>query len=375
MSTIQKGKQRTEVPFRVDIVGSFLRPETIKRARVQYQNNEISADELRKVEDTEIARVVKKQKAVGLKGVTDGEFRRSWWHLDFMWGLEGVTKKVSPVGYLFNGVETRAETAELSGKIRGTNHPMIADYRQLVSIAGNDVVARQTIPSPAQFLAELQRNQKTTVAVYDKQDELVADIAAAYREVIRDFYEAGCRNLQLDDCTWGMLCDKGYWEARQKEGVDVNEIAKLYAFVNNEAIKDHPADMVITMHVCRGNYASTWAASGGYEPIAEVLFGTVDVDGFYLEFDTDRAGDFAPLRFIKDQQVVLGLFSSKSGELENKEEIIGRIKEASQYVDINQLCLSPQCGFASTEEGNHLTDQQQWDKLQFIKEIADEIWQ
>lgn len=216
MSTIQKGNQRTEVPFRVDIVGSFLRPETIKRARVQYQNNEISADELRKVEDTEITRVVKRQKAVGLKGVTDGEFRRSWWHLDFMWGIEGVTKKVSPVGYLFNGVETRAETAELSGKIRGTNHPMIADYRQLVSIAGNDVVARQTIPSPAQFLAELQRNQKTTVAVYNNQDELVADIAAAYREVIRDFYEAGCRNLQLDDCTWGMLCDKGYWEARQK---------------------------------------------------------------------------------------------------------------------------------------------------------------
>lgn len=375
MSTIQKGKQRTEVPFRVDIVGSFLRPETIKRARVQFQNNEISADELRKVEDTEIARVVKKQKAVGLKGVTDGEFRRSWWHLDFMWGLEGVEKKVSKEGYLFNGVETRAETAVLSGKIRGTNHPMIADYKELVAIAGKDVVARQTIPAPAQFLAELQRNQESTAAVYKSQDELVADIATAYQQVIRDFYEAGCRNLQLDDCTWGMLCDKGYWEARQKEGVNVNEIAKLYAYVNNEAIKNHPADMAITMHVCRGNYASTWAASGGYEPIAEVLFGTVDVDGFYLEFDTDRAGDFAPLRFIKDQQVVLGLFSSKTGELENKEEIVERIKEASQYVDINQLCLSPQCGFASTEEGNHLTDQQQWDKLQFIKEIADEIWQ
>ncbi|ASA21432.1 5-methyltetrahydropteroyltriglutamate--homocysteine S-methyltransferase [Paenibacillus donghaensis] len=243
--------------------------------------------------------------------------------------------------------------------------------------AGEAALPRQTIPSPAQFLSELQRgeNKQTTEAVYSSQDELVADIAAAYRDAIQAFYELGCRNLQLDDCTWGMLCDKGYWEYRQKEGVDVNEIAKLYAHINNEAIKDHPADMVITMHVCRGNFHSTWAASGGYEPIAEVLFGTVDVDGLYLEFDTDRAGGFAPLRFIKDQQVVLGLFSSKTGELENKEEILKRIAEAAEYVDINRLSISPQCGFASTEEGNILTEEQQWAKLRFIKEIADGVWQ
>nr|WP_256555317.1 5-methyltetrahydropteroyltriglutamate--homocysteine methyltransferase [Paenibacillus mendelii] len=243
-------------------------------------------------------------------------------------------------------------------------------------VAGNDVIARQTIPAPAQFLAELQRaeNKASTEAYYSSTDELVTDITKAYKAAILAFYEAGCRSLQLDDCTWGMLCDKNYWEARQQEGVQVTDIAQLYARVNQEAIADLPDDLILTTHVCRGNYHSTWASSGGYEPVADTLFGIDNIDGYYLEFDTDRAGDFAPLSALKDQQVVLGLFSSKTGELGDKQVIIDRIKEAAQVVDINHICLSPQCGFASTEEGDLLTEEQQWSKLVFIKEIADEIW-
>lgn len=373
---IENAKSRTVTPFRYDTVGSFLRPTTIKQARAQYQNNEISADELKRIEDNEIIKLVEKQKAVGLKAVTDGEFRRSWWHLDFMWGLDGVEKAVIDKGYQFQGMETRAETARLTGKIGFSAHPFVEHFKFLKQAAGDDAVARQTIPAPAQFLAELQRgeNKASTDAYYSSIDDLVADIAGAYNAAIHAFYDAGCRSLQLDDCTWGMLCDKNYWEARQQDGVDVAEIAKLFARVNQEAIADIPSDLVITTHVCRGNYHSAWASSGGYEPVAETLFGIEHVDGYYLEFDTDRAGDFAPLRFLKDQQVVLGLLSSKTGELEDKLTIIDRIKEAAQYVDINRICLSPQCGFASTEEGNILTEEQQWNKLALIKEISEEIW-
>ncbi|WP_271812794.1 5-methyltetrahydropteroyltriglutamate--homocysteine S-methyltransferase [Clostridium beijerinckii] len=372
----KNAKQRSVAPFRADIVGSFLRPEVIKEARAKFQNQEILSSELRRIEDEEIIKLVKKQKELGLKAVTDGEFRRSWWHLDFMWGLDGVEKRVLEAGYKFNGLETRAETATLTGKIDFSNHPMLEHYKFLRSISGDDIVARQTIPAPAQFLAELQRgeNKEITESIYKNIDELILDIANAYKKAIKAFYNEGCRNLQLDDCTWGMLCDKKYWEARQQEGVDTNDIAKLYAKVNNLAIEDHPEDLVITMHVCRGNYNSTWAGSGGYEPVAEILFGTVNVDGFYLEYDTDRAGDFSPLRFIKNQQVVLGLISSKTGILENKEEVKERIREATKYVDINQVCLSPQCGFASTEEGNILTEEEQWNKIKLVREISEEIW-
>jgi methionine synthase II (cobalamin-independent) len=372
----KNAKQRTIAPFRADIVGSFLRPQAIKEARGKFKNNEISEEDLNKLENEEIVKLVKKQKELGLKAVTDGEFRRSWWHLDFMWGLDGVEKRILENGYSFHGVESRAETAVLTGKIGFSNHPMVEHYKFLKSIAGDDVIARQTIPAPARFLTELQKgdNKVITDSIYSNIDELVSDIAAAYKSAIKAFYDAGCRNLQLDDTTWGFLCDKTYLEARQEHEINIDETAKLYARVNNEAIKDHPEDMIITMHVCRGNFRSTWAASGGYETIAETLFGSVNVDAFYLEYDTDRAGDFTPLKFVKDQQVVLGLISSKIGKLENKDDIIKRIKEATQYVNINQLCLSPQCGFASTEEGNTLTEEQQWNKIRLVKEISDEIW-
>lgn len=369
--------KRTTAPYRYDIVGSFLRSDTLKAARAQFSMNKISAEELRVIEDEEIRHLVAKQKEVGLAAVTDGELRRSWWHLDFMWGLDGVEKALVERGYLFQGEETRAETARLSGKIGCSVHPFLADFKFLQDAAGPDVVARQTIPAPAQFLAELYRpeNRAATEAFYAGTEELVADIAAAYRQAILGFYAAGCRNIQLDDCTWGMCCDKHYWEARQREGADVAATTKLYARVNQLSIADLPADLAVTTHVCRGNYHSTWASSGGYEPVAETLFGIEGYAGFYLEFDTERAGDFAPLRFLKSgQQVVLGLFSSKTGELEDKQTILARIQEATQYVDLSQICLSPQCGFASTEEGNILTEEEQWAKLRLIKEIADEIW-
>lgn len=374
--TFKNTVKRSNPPFRAEIVGSFLRTQSTKDARIKFQSGEISEEDLHKTEDEEIRKLVEQQKKVGLKAVTDGEFRRSWWHLDFMWGLDGVKKRIIEKGYEFKDLETRAETVELTGKIDSRRHPMVEHYKFLKSIAGDDVIARQTIPAPAQFLAELQRgdNKSITESIYKNVEDLVSDIALAYRKVIKQFYSVGCRNIQFDDCTWGMLCDTTYWEARQQQGIDVNEVAKLYALVNNEAIKDHPKDMIITMHVCRGNYNSNWASSGGYEPIAKVLFGTVNVDAFYLEYDTERAGGFEPLRFIKDQMVVLGLITSKNPKLEDKEVIKARIKEASKYVDINKLCLSPQCGFASTEEGNTLTEVEQWNKICLVKEIANEVW-
>lgn len=377
MVQINNSKKRVITPFRYDVVGSYLRPETLKEARLKFLKCEISAKDLEQIENIEITKLIEKQKEVGLKAITDGEFRRSWWHLDFMWVLNGVEKVAIDKGYQFHGLETRGETAQLSGKITGENHPFIKDFKFIQQFVEDGIVARQTIPAPAQFLAELQRgeNQKITDKFYDNIDDLVNDIAKAYQTVIKDLYDAGCRSLQLDDCTWGMFCDKKYWEARQNADTELNELADLYVKVNNLSIENHPSDMVITTHVCRGNYNSTWASSGGYEAIAEVLFGTENVDGFYLEFDTERAGDFSPLRFLADgKQAVLGIISSKIGELEDKTTIINRINEATQYVNINNICISPQCGFASTEEGNILTEEQQWNKIRLLKEIADEIW-
>ncbi|OWR32405.1 5-methyltetrahydropteroyltriglutamate--homocysteine methyltransferase [Saccharibacillus sp. O23] len=379
MSTIfEQAIQRDTVPFRHDIVGSFLRPQAIKEARARFAAGEIDAAQLRKVEDEEITKLVAKQKEVGLQGVTDGEFRRSWWHLDFFWGLGGVGKKSSDSGYLFHGVESRAETALLTGKVgEGADHPMVEDFKFLKSVAGDDVVARQTIPAPAQLLFELFRgdNIKTVHEFYPNVQDLYADVATAYRDAILAFYEAGCRNIQLDDCTWGALSDRQFRAMQEEAGGNIDEMAKGFLLVNNLAIENLPADLVVTTHVCRGNFKSTYAGEGGgYDPIAEILFGGSNVSAFYLEYDSDRAGGFEPLRYVKNQQVVLGLFSSKFGELEDKAQILKRIEEAARYVDINQLCVSPQCGFASTEEGNILTEEQQWAKLRFVKEVADEVW-
>ncbi|MCW3793270.1 5-methyltetrahydropteroyltriglutamate--homocysteine S-methyltransferase [Paenibacillus sp. LS1] len=378
MSIQTEPKQRTVTPFRYDIVGSFLRPSALKDARLKYQNGEITAEQLNEVENAEIVKLVQKQKEVGLQAVTDGEFRRSWWHLDFFWGLDGVERTIIDEGYRFNGATSRPETARLTGKISYSSHPFVAHYAFLKAAAGEDVVARQSIPAAAQFLFELDRaeNKESTQAIYPNRQELLSDIAGAYKASILAFYEAGCRSIQIDDCTWGALCDQQFIAVMEQIGVNVEEYANELAKLNEEVVSGLPEDLVVTTHVCRGNYVSTFAGvGGGYEPIAQTLLSIDNYSGFYLEFDTERAGDFKPLRFLKDnQQVVLGLFSSKFGELENKEDILKRIEEAKQYVDLDRICLSPQCGFASTEEGNHLTEEQQWRKLAFIKEIAEELW-
>ncbi|MEO3946393.1 5-methyltetrahydropteroyltriglutamate--homocysteine S-methyltransferase [Gorillibacterium sp. CAU 1737] len=367
-----------KAPFRYDVVGSYLRPQALKEAREAFTAGNLSQDELTKIEDTEIRKLVEKQKKIGLKAITDGEFRRSYWHLDFFWGFEGIEHVLMDRGYLFHGEETRADSARLSGKIRvGSEHPFLAHYRFLKEAAGDDVLAKQTIPAPAQLLAELVRdvNAKEVERLYPDREELYRDIAAAYRSVILSFYEAGCRNVQLDDCTWGMLCDESFWSAMAGEGYDPAQLQTLYLRLNNDAIADLPEDLVVTTHVCRGNYHSTWATSGGYQPVAETLLGKENVSAYFLEYDTDRAGDFTPLAKVSgDKQVVLGLISSKTGELESKEQIIARIKEAEQYVPADRLCLSPQCGFASTEEGNILTEEEQWKKIALVKEIAEEVW-
>ncbi|NOU78272.1 5-methyltetrahydropteroyltriglutamate--homocysteine S-methyltransferase [Paenibacillus sp. LMG 31459] len=378
MRTQTEPLKRTTTPFRYDIVGSFLRPAALKDARLQYKNGEITASQLTEVENAEIVKLVQKQKEVGLQAVTDGEFRRSWWHLDFFWGFDGVARTIIDQGYNFNGAESRPETARLTGKIGYSGHPFVAHYAFLKGIAGDDVVARQSIPAAAQFLFELDRaeNKESTSALYPDRRELVADIAKAYRAAILDIYAAGCRSIQIDDCTWGALCDEQFVAVMEQIGVNVAEYANEFAELNKAVAAGLPEDLIVTTHVCRGNYVSTYAGvGGGYEPIVQTLLGIDNYSGYYLEFDTERAGDFKPLRFLKDnQQVVLGVFSSKFGELESKEDILKRIEEAKQYVDLNRICLSPQCGFASTEEGNHLTEEQQWRKLAFIKEIADEIW-
>ena len=380
-------------PFRADVVGSYLRPDYLTEARTKFARGEINQQALTKIENKAITDLVHKQKAAGLHVITDGEFRRSWWHLDFMWGLNGVEKASLKEGYKFQGIESRPETARLTGKISGKNHPFIEHFRFLLQFADNNVIPRITIPAPAQFFKELYRpeNKAVTESIYTSQKDLIEDIAKAYQTFIAEVYALGCRNLQLDDCTWGMMVDSKYNNAgvaEQKSQCNCNcssnttvitqsveDLAEIFVQMNNAAIEGAPEDLILTTHVCRGNYRSTWAASGGYQPVAAYLFGRENVHAYYLEFDSERAGDFSPLAEVSgDKQVVLGLISSKTSELEDKQTIINRIKEASQYLPLSRLCLSTQCGFASTEEGNELTEEQQWAKIALVTEVAKEVW-
>lgn len=374
--TVNNAVKRKTAPFRFDNVGSFLRPAKLKAAREAHEEGSITASELKNVEDIAIKELIGKQKELGLKAITDGEFRRSWWHLDFMWGLEGIEKIDIDEGYRFQGVETRAETARLTGKLGGANHPFIEHFKFVQQFADDEIIARQTIPAPAQFLAELQRpdNKEATDRFYPNEEALIDDIAAAYQTFIQELYAAGCRNLQLDDCTWGMIVDEEFWKNMNAD-FTVEDLSRKYVELNNKAIAGSPEDLVITTHVCRGNYRSAWASSGAYDAVSDVLFGEENVEGYYLEFDTERAGGFESLSKVSgDKVVVLGLFSSKLPELEDKEEIKGRIEEAAKYIDKDRLCISPQCGFASTEEGNNLTEQEQWNKLRLVKEVAEEVF-
>jgi len=370
----------TNAPFRCDIVGSFLRPDVLKQARADFNAGIIDAAQLKTVEDVSIRDLVAKQKAAGLKVVTDGEFRRSYWHLDFMWGLQGIERRTSREGYMFHDEETTADTAVVTGSISGENHPFVEHFKFVQALAGDDHVARQTIPAPIQTFSEVTLDrcdgqQESLRGVYATDEELADAIAAAYRQVIADLYAAGCRNIQFDDCTWGIYCDTDFVAKTGMQAVDIQKVSELGVALNNAAIEGAPEDLVINTHVCRGNYHSTYAFEGGYDPVAPYLFAHENVDAFYLEFDTPRAGGFEPLAHVAEgKKVVLGLITSKQPGLEDKEVVKARIKEASKYVPLENLYLSPQCGFASCEIGNKLTEEEQWAKIALIQEIAAEVW-
>ena len=367
-----------KAPFRLDHVGSFLRPERLKEARAKFNDGEITAEELELVENEKIIALIEKEKELGLKSVTDGEFRRAFWHLDFLENLDGVELvEVDHFSVQFKDKDVKPKTLRIVGKVDfSENHPFVKHFKFLKEHAG-DTPVKLTIPSPSMLHLITQVREKNYVPIERYKDNealFYDDVVEAYRKALQCFYDLGCRNIQLDDTSWGEFCALDKREAYEARGFDLEKIARDYVDVLNRVIEWKPEDLVVNMHICRGNFRSTWFSSGGYEPVAKTLFGHCRVDGFFLEYDSDRAGDFTPLRYIKDQKVVLGLITSKSGDLEDKGEVIARIKEASQYVPLEQLCLSPQCGFSSTEEGNILTIEAQWDKLKLIDEIVHEVW-
>ena len=362
---------RIKPPFRADEVGSLLRSDAIKEARTKHAKGELDALGLKVVEDREIKRALRKQEEVGLKLATDGEFRRSWWHFDFFRGFKGV-EMISAPPIKFHGVETKAEAIKITGKVDFAGHPHIEHFKFLK--AHCNVTPKMTIPAPSTFHFRQGRAMVSREA-YPDLDNYFADIATAWGKAIRAFYDSGCRYLQLDDTAWAMICDPSERQHSRERGDDPDSLPAIYAQVTNKVLEAKPADMTITMHSCRGNFRSTWIAQGGYEFVAEHLFST-RLDGYFLEYDSDRAGGFEPLRFFPKggKQLVLGLVTSKSGRLEGKDDIKRRVDEATKYVPLEQLCLSPQCGFASTEEGNVLAEEEQWAKLRMIVELADEVW-
>lgn len=367
MSTIK-------TPFKYDFVGSFLRPQEVKDAKENYKNEKIDKNEYDKIINNAITNLVAKQKELGYHAITDGEFRRTFWHLDFMWGFDGVEHKATGNGVPFNGELAVLDDTYLVGKFKAKAHPFVEYFKFLKQFEDENTVAKYTIPAPAQTYLQftVPGNIELTRKFYATDDELIEDIAAGYRDVIAQFYEAGCRNLQLDDCSWGSALTEG--------GTDIFDItAEEYKNrllkINNLALEGKPEDMVITSHICRGNYHSTYFSSGAYDPVADWVFAQENVDALFLEYDDERSGGFEPLAKVSDDKiVVLGLITTKSPKLENKEEVIARINEAAKYVPLERLCLSPQCGFASCEVGNKITEEEQWAKLRLVKEIAEEVW-
>jgi 5-methyltetrahydropteroyltriglutamate--homocysteine methyltransferase len=367
-----------QTPFRYDFVGSFLRPEKLKKARRQFNEGKIDAAALKKVEDEAITELVSKIKELGYHVITDGEFRRATWHLDFMWGFDGIGHTPTKTGLPFHGEAAMVDDTYIVGKIGLTGeHPFVDHFRFVKALEDENTVAKQTIPSPAQFLAQFTMpfNRGCTEKHYPNEQELVNDIVAAYGKVIDDLYAAGCRNLQLDDCTWGMFADKiGHTlYGTTREGIV--EFQKAHKDINDKVIANAPKDMIINTHVCRGNFHSTYASEGAYDSVADILFGEENVNAYFLEFDDERSGGFAPLAKVSgEKKVVLGLITTKSPVLEDKQLVIDRIHDAAKYIPLERLYLSPQCGFASCEIGNKLTEEEQWAKLRLVKEVAEEVW-
>ena len=367
--------QRSKPPFRADHVGSLLRTAALKEARDKRARGEIAAEALEVVEDREIEDVIRKQEAIGLKAVTDGEYRRTSWSHDFFERLQGVESYIGERKIKFNaqGPQPRSVLLRVVGKLGGyTPHPMVEHFKFLRAHA--KAMPKMTIPSPSSLHFRYGRDA-VPEAIYPAMEDFYRDLGLSYRNVVRAFADAGCRYLQLDEVNLAYLCDPSLRKVISNRGEDPATLPAIYAGLINAAISDIPPDMTITMHLCRGNFRSSFVASGGYEPVAEVLFNSINVHGYFMEYDSDRAGGFEPLRFVpKGKTVVLGLVTSKSGKLESRDEIKRRIEQAAKHVALDQLCLSPQCGFASTEEGNVLSADEQWAKLAMIVEIAEEVW-
>ncbi len=365
-------------PYKYDVVGSFLRPKKLKDARLAFEAKTISAEELKKVEDECIEELIKKEKEAGLHVITDGEFRRATWHLDFMWGFDGVGHSKTETGLPFHGEAAMIDDTYITGKVGVSGeHPFVDHFRFVKQFEDENTIAKQTIPAPAQFLEQmvLPFALPNTSKYYPDTEELVQDIANGYKVVIKQLYDAGCRNIQFDDCSWGMLVDEKAPLFFQTDEEGLKKVQELFLRINNLAIEGKPEDLTINTHVCRGNFHSTYASAGAYDAVAETLFAKENVYAYFLEFDDERSGGFEPLKAVTpDKKVVLGLVTTKSPKLEDKEAVIARIKEASKYVPLENLCLSPQCGFASCEIGNKLTEEEQWAKVKLVKEIAEEVW-
>ena len=366
-----------QTPYRYDFVGSFLRPQEVKQAKADYSEGKITKEECDAIVDKAVTEVVAKQKELGFHIITDGEFRRTYWHLDFMWGFEGVGHEQTGAGVQFNAEMAAVEDTYLTGKVKAKAHPFVEGFKFLKQFEDENTVAKYTIPAPAQMFQQMivPANFENTRKYYATNEELIQDIGKAYQEVIKQFYEAGCRNLQLDDCTWGAIVGDAAKQRYKSLGQDLDEVKGQLLEVNNLALEGKPEDMVITSHICRGNYHSTFFTSGPYDSVADYVFAKENVDALFLEYDDARSGGFAPLAKVsEDKKVVLGLITTKSPELEDKETVIKRIHEAAKYIPLERLCLSPQCGFASCEIGNKLTEEEQWAKLKLVKEIAEEVW-
>ena len=359
-------------PFRADHVGSLLRPASLKDARRRQAEGTLDAAGLKAVEDREIERIASKQQALGLRGITDGELRRSWWHLDFLWGLDGISEHHADFGTGFVGATPRTVGVRVDGKIGFSGHPMLEHYRFLHDHVLS--VPKLTIPSPSALLGRPVL-PPIDARVYPHRDELYEDLGEAYRAAVRAFAGAGCRYLQLDEVFIAMLCDAKYRDKMVARGDDPDALLRLYARLINTAIADAPSDMTVTLHLCRGNFKSTYMGKGGYDVVEDVLFNEIDVDGYFMEYDDERSGGFEPLRLLpKQKRVALGLVTTKRGALESQDGLKRRIDAAAKFTDLDQLCLAPQCGFASTEEGNALAESEQWAKLERIVEVAEQVW-
>ena len=368
-----------QTPFRYDYVGSFLRPERLKKARADFESGMINPSQLKEVEDECILDLVSKIKDLGYHVITDGEFRRSTWHLDFMWGFNGIEHKKTLAGNTtFDGEAAMIDDTYMISKISVKEHPFVEHFKFIKALEDENTIAKQTIPSPGQFYAYFTGAEllTTTLDIYGTEEAFADDVVKAYSEFVAEIYAAGCRNLQFDDCVWGgMVNPKLAVALTGRSGQQLEEYKKLILDLNNRVVALAPTDLIINTHVCRGNYHSTFFSSGAYDGVADLLFGEEHVNTYYLEYDDERSGGFAPLAKVsEDKKVVLGLITTKTPALENKEDVIARIHEAAKYIPLDRLYLSPQCGFASCEIGNKLTEEEQWDKLRLVKEIAEEVW-